>query len=88
MTSKASVCAGCCSTFVNAKPRTWFQWNDMVRTLIVIGNDVWIGAQATILKGVEIADGAVVGAGSVVTKSVPPNAIVVGNPAKVVQYRS
>lgn len=55
---------------------------------ITIGNDVWIGAQVTILKGVEIENGAVIGAGSVVTKSVPANAIVVGNPAKVVKYRS
>ena len=53
-----------------------------------IGNDVWIGASAVILKGVQIADGAVIGAGSVVTKNIPKNAIAVGNPAKVIKYRS
>uniref|UniRef100_UPI00404A7FB2 acyltransferase n=1 Tax=Flavobacterium sp. TaxID=239 RepID=UPI00404A7FB2 len=55
---------------------------------IFIGNDVWIGANVTILKGITIANGAVVGAGSVVTKDVPENAIVVGNPARIVKYRN
>ena len=59
-----------------------------VRAPIVIGDDVWVGAGVTILKGVEIGDGAVIGAGSVVTKSIPPMAIAVGNPAKVVKMRS
>ena len=54
---------------------------------IVIGNDVWIGAYATILGGVKIGNGAVIGAGAVVAKDVPPYAVVVGNPAKVVKYR-
>lgn len=54
---------------------------------IRVGNDVWIGAAAIILKGVTIGDGAVVGAGSVVTKDVPARAIVVGNPARIVRYR-
>lgn len=54
---------------------------------IVIENDVWIGAKSTIMSGVKIQNGAVVGAGSVVTKDVPPYAIVVGNPAKIVKYR-
>ncbi|RZJ88340.1 MAG: acyltransferase [Chryseobacterium sp.] len=54
---------------------------------VKIGNDVWIGAGAKILGGVEIGDGCVVGAGAVVTKSLPPYAIAVGVPAKIVDYR-
>ena len=52
-----------------------------------IGNDVWIGANAVIMKGVKIGDGAIVGASAVVTKDVPPYAIVVGNPGKIIKYR-
>lgn len=52
-----------------------------------IGNDVWIGSGATILRKVSVGNGAVVGAGSVVTKDIPPYAIVVGNPARVIRMR-
>lgn len=54
---------------------------------VIIGNDVWIANGATIMSGVTIGDGAVIGAKAVVAKDVPPYAIVVGNPAKVVKYR-
>jgi acetyltransferase-like isoleucine patch superfamily enzyme len=54
---------------------------------ITIGNDVWIGAKSTIMSGVKIGHGTVIGSGSVVAKDVPPYAIVVGNPAKVIKYR-
>jgi acetyltransferase-like isoleucine patch superfamily enzyme len=50
---------------------------------IVIGDDVWIGAACIITAGVEIGDGAVIGAGSVVRRSVPAAAIVAGNPARL-----
>ena len=53
----------------------------------IIGHDVWIGARATLIDGIKIGDGAVIGAGAVVTKDVPPYAIAVGVPAKVVKYR-
>lgn len=52
---------------------------------IIIGKNVWIGAGAIILPGVNIGDGAVVGAGSVVTKDVPANTVVAGNPTKPIK---
>jgi serine acetyltransferase len=48
---------------------------------------VWIGANSTIMSGIKIGNGAIVAAGSTVTKDVPSYAIVAGNPAKVVKYR-
>ena len=54
---------------------------------VVIGNDVWIGRGALVLSGVTVGDGAIIGAGAVVSKDIPPFAIAVGNPAKVVKYR-
>lgn len=54
---------------------------------VSIGNDVWIGARVTILPGVHIADGCIIGAGAVVTKDIPEYAIVGGNPARVLKYR-
>ncbi|MDB5272140.1 MAG: hexapeptide repeat-containing transferase [Chitinophagaceae bacterium] len=53
----------------------------------IIGNDVWIGCNSTILRGVTIGDGAVVGANSLVNKNVEPYTIVVGSPAKVIKHR-
>jgi acetyltransferase-like isoleucine patch superfamily enzyme len=52
---------------------------------IVIGDDVWIGTHAVILKGVTIGDRAIIGAGAVVTKDVAPDTVVAGNPARVVK---
>lgn len=61
--------------------------NDKFDKETIIGNDVWIGCNATILRGVHIGNGAVVGANSLVNKDVPPYAIVVGNPAHIIKYR-
>lgn len=52
---------------------------------VIIGDDVWIGTNAIILKGITIGDGAVIAAGSVVTHSVPPKCLVAGVPAKVIR---
>lgn len=52
---------------------------------IVLGKNVWIGAGAIVLPGVTVGDNAVIGAGSVVTKNVPKNAVVAGNPAKIIK---
>lgn len=54
---------------------------------IIVGNDVWIGFEATIMPGVKIGDGAIIGAKSVVTKDIEPYTIVGGNPAKVIRKR-
>lgn len=60
---------------------------DTVKAAPVIGNDVWIGAGATIARGVNIGDGAVIAGGSVVTKDIPPYTIVGGVPAKPIRRR-
>lgn len=54
---------------------------------IIIGNDVFIGANVTILDGVSIGDGAVIGAGAVVSKDIPPYAVAIGCPIRIVRYR-
>ncbi len=54
---------------------------------VTIGNDVWMGHNVNVLAGVTVGDGAVIGAGAVVTKNVPPYAVVGGTPAKVLRYR-
>ncbi len=54
---------------------------------VVIGNDVWIGAKAILLEGIKISDGAVIAAGAVVTRDVPPYAIVGGVPARIIRFR-
>ena len=68
--------------FSNAKGYKDCECNDTV-----IGNDVWIGKNALILGGVNIGNGVVIGAGSVVSKDIPPYAIAVGNPIKIIRYR-
>jgi maltose O-acetyltransferase len=55
---------------------------------VTIGDDVWIGARSILLPGIQVGRGSIVGAGAVVVKDVPPYAVVVGNPARVVRYRS
>ncbi|WP_407330367.1 sugar O-acetyltransferase [Enterovibrio sp. 27052020O] len=52
---------------------------------VTIGNNVWIGANSVVLPGITIGDNSVIGAGSVVTKDIPPNVVAVGNPCKVLR---
>ncbi|MBV9171192.1 MAG: acyltransferase [Chloroflexi bacterium] len=59
---------------------------DLDRAPVTIGNDVWIGARAIILKGVTIGDHAVIGAGSVVTRDIPARAIAAGVPARILRH--
>lgn len=58
------------------------------RKKVIIGDDVWIGTQSIILPGIKVGSHSIIGAGSVVTKDVPEWAIVGGNPAKIIKYRS
>jgi len=60
--------------------------DSMYAKKVKIGSNVWIGSGANILPGVTIGSGAIIGAASVVTKNVPHNAIVAGNPAKIIKY--
>lgn len=65
------------------KDQEWTSSNNY----IVIEDDVWIGANSVVLPGVTIHQGAIVAAGSIVTKDIPEYAIVAGNPAKIIKYR-
>jgi len=67
--------------YLNEKP------NNPSKGEIVIGDDVWIGYGAFFLSGVKVGNGAVIGAKTVVSKDIPPYAIVVGNPMKIIKYR-
>lgn len=69
---------------INIHDQPW----DKEKTGVTIGNDVWIGCSTQIMPGVKIGNGAVIGAGSVVTKDIPENAIAVGSPAKIIKYRN
>jgi len=62
-------------------------WKTIEAKPVVIGDDVWIGSHAVIMPGVTVGNGAVIGAGSLVSKDVPENAIVYGIPASVQGYR-
>ena len=69
--------------------RDWMRgeknWTSVVRQPVRIHNKAWIGARAIVLKGVTIGEGAIVGAGSVVTGDVPPWTLVAGNPARIIR---
>lgn len=64
------------------------RYSELIHKKIVIEDNVWIGAAAIILPGIKIGEGAVIGAGSVVTHDVPSRAIVVGNPARIIKWRN
>lgn len=63
----------------------FFQWRKSQK--VIIGNDVWLGHNSVVMGGITVGDGAVIGSSSVVTKDVPPYAVVAGVPAKVIKHR-
>ncbi len=71
----------------NLLTNKWVKPLNFSKGKIIVGNDVWVGIKCLIMDGVTIGDGAVVAAGSVVTKDVPPYAVVGGVPAKVIKFR-
>jgi len=74
-----------CSIFDGIGHRMWMKGQDEaeIEAPITIGDDVWIGPYSIIMKGVTIGNNCIVGAGSVVRRSVPPNTLVYGNPARI-----
>lgn len=68
----------------NTNPYTDLDWTGVTSSPIIIEDRVWIGFNSVVLKGIHIGEGAIIGAGSVVTRDVPPYAIVGGNPASVI----
>lgn len=74
------------TNMVSTSPKIYDEF-DCIKSIPIIGNDVWVGSKATVLQGVKIGDGAIIAAGAVVTKDVPPYAIVGGVPAKIIKYR-
>ena len=76
----------------NGTGHSWISLDKMTQNLldkhtIIIGSDVWIGSRVMIMSGVTIGHGAVIGAGAIVTRDIPPYAVAVGIPAKVIKYR-
>jgi maltose O-acetyltransferase len=63
----------------------FWKWKHAESSPIIIGSNVWLGQYSRVLKGVEIGENSIVGSNSIVTKNVPPNCIVAGNPAKIVK---
>lgn len=75
------------STFPFKKIWNELKTNIKIKGDITIGNDIWIGEDAIIMNGITIGDGAVIGARTIVTKNIPPYAIMVGSPMRLTRFR-
>ncbi|OIQ69495.1 galactoside O-acetyltransferase [mine drainage metagenome] len=67
--------------------RPIYQQGQLPLRPVIIGNDVWLGSRAIVMPGIHIHEGAVIGACAVVTRDIPPYAVAVGAPARVIRYR-
>jgi acetyltransferase-like isoleucine patch superfamily enzyme len=85
--NRVQIAAHTCITSINHDPGSANMNLDCILKPVIIDDDVWIGLSAVILPGVTIGKGAVIGAGSIVTKDVPPMTIVAGNPAIEIRKR-
>lgn len=77
--------------FTSSKNATGHSWSNTNAfhefDRVTIGNDVWIGVEVIVMGGIKVGNGAIIGAGSIVTKNIPDYAVVVGVPAKIIKYR-
>ncbi len=73
------------SNFHSIKPSERHDYTKLEDKPVFIGNNVFIGSNVSLLKGVNVGDNSVIGAGSVVTKSFPKNSLIAGNPAKLIR---
>lgn len=71
--------------FVKTKGMPMNKYETIEESPVIIGEDVWIGCNCVIMKGVKIGNGSIIGAGSVVTKDIPAGVMAAGNPAKIIK---
>jgi acetyltransferase-like isoleucine patch superfamily enzyme len=72
--------------YIHIKSKGLQKINFLNEKPVIVEDDVWIGFNCTIFKGVKIGKGAIIGSGSIITKDVPPYAVVIGNPQRIIKY--
>lgn len=81
------IASHCCITSLTHDSSAALFRQKTIAKPVIIEDNVWLGYNVTVLPGVTIGKGSIIGAGAVVTKDIPPNSIAVGNPAKVIKQR-